>query len=165
MYYTAKAASGVFTLPRVTSWCHVQMIQHAYWFPLTFQPLCLKWVELIGPQSIQLYNKSGMFTDCLNKSNDWKCQTPNRRRKSWWDTPTYVLHCKSYPKIAFVRSQVVSSMAMGPTGSFINEQSVTIPNLLYNWIDWGPISSTHFKHKGWNVRGNFTNWQERVNST
>ena len=27
-------------------------------------------------------------------------------------------------------------MAMGPTGSFINEQSVTIPNLLYNLIAW-----------------------------
>ena len=31
-----------------------------------------------------------------------------------------------------VRSQVASCMA--PTGSFINEQSVTIPNLLYNLI-------------------------------
>jgi hypothetical protein len=61
-------------------------------------------------------------------------RSPNRRRKTWRDTPTYVLHSKSYPEIAFVRSQVVSSMAMGPTGSFINEQSVTIPNLLYNWI-------------------------------
>jgi hypothetical protein len=24
------------------------MIQHAYWLPLTFQPLSLKWVDLIG---------------------------------------------------------------------------------------------------------------------
>ena len=28
-----------------------KMIQHAYRLPLTFQPLRLKWVELIGPQS------------------------------------------------------------------------------------------------------------------
>jgi len=27
-------------------------------------------------------------------------------------------------------------MAMGPTGSFINEQSVTISNLLYSLIAW-----------------------------
>jgi hypothetical protein len=26
------------------------MIQHAYWLPLTFQSLNLKWVDLIGPQ-------------------------------------------------------------------------------------------------------------------
>jgi hypothetical protein len=25
--------------------------KHAYWLPLTFQPLSLKWVDLIGPQS------------------------------------------------------------------------------------------------------------------
>jgi len=44
------------------------------------------------------------------------------------------LYRKSYPEIDYVRSQVVSSMA--PTGSFIDEQSVTIPNLLYNLITW-----------------------------
>jgi hypothetical protein len=37
VFYTAKG--------------HVQMIQHAYRLPLTFQPLRMKWVELIGPQS------------------------------------------------------------------------------------------------------------------
>jgi hypothetical protein len=44
------------------------------------------------------------------------------------------LYSKSYLEIDYVRSQVVSSMA--PTGSFIDEQSVTIPNLLYNLITW-----------------------------
>ena len=44
------------------------------------------------------------------------------------------LYSKSYPEIDYVRSQVVSSMAS--TGSFIDEQSVTIPNLLYNLITW-----------------------------
>ena len=44
------------------------------------------------------------------------------------------LYSKSYPEIDYVRSQVVSSMA--PTGSFIDEQPVTIPNLLYNLITW-----------------------------
>ena len=44
------------------------------------------------------------------------------------------LYSKSYPEIDYVRRQVVSSMA--PTGSFIDEQSVTIPILLYSLITW-----------------------------
>jgi hypothetical protein len=44
------------------------------------------------------------------------------------------LYSKSYLEINYVRRQDISSMA--PTGRFIDEQSVTIPNLLYNLITW-----------------------------
>jgi hypothetical protein len=69
------------------------------------------------------------------KSNNLEVRSPNWRCKNRWASPTCALYSKSYPEIDFVRSQIVSSMAP-TTGRFINEQSMTLLNLLCNLIAW-----------------------------